>query len=46
MSANVYKSVNLEDLKNKTVKPVSSSDKVKVAQTITNFILYLKRAHS
>jgi hypothetical protein len=46
MSINVYKSVNLEDLKNRTVKPVSTSDKAKVAQTIANFISYLKAAHS
>ena len=46
MAANVYKSISTEDLKNRTVKPVSATDKAKVNQTIANFIAYLKAAHS
>lgn len=46
MATQVYKTININDLKNRTVKPVTAADKIKVKQTITNFISYLKIAHS
>jgi len=46
MAANVYKSISLNDLNNRTVKQVSVKEKAKVNQIIANFIAYLKVAHS
>lgn len=45
MSVNIYKSIKISDLKNRTVKPVSATDKAKVNEIVTKFITYLKAAH-
>ena len=46
MAVNVYKSISLENLRNRTVSAVSANDKAKANQTMVNFIAYLKAAHS
>jgi hypothetical protein len=46
MASNVYKSINANDLKNRTAKQVSAAEKARIKTTLINFIAYLKLAHS
>jgi hypothetical protein len=46
MAVNVYKSIKISDLKNRTTTPVSTNEKAKINQVMVNFIAYLKKTHS
>lgn len=45
-SKTIYKTIPLADAKNRTLQPLSVAKKIKVNTTISNFIQYLKNAHS
>jgi hypothetical protein len=42
----IYKQLPLADAQNRTIKPLNSVKKAKVNTIVTNFITYLKAAHS
>lgn len=42
----IYKTIPLADAKNRTLQPLTNDTKVKVNTIVSNFIQYLKNAHS
>lgn len=42
----IYKTIPLADAKNRTLQPLTNDKKVKVNTIVSNFIQYLKNAHS
>jgi hypothetical protein len=45
-SKTIYKTIPLADAKNRTLQSLSDEKKTKVNTIISNFIQYLKNAHS
>jgi len=43
---NIYKSIEESDLKSIIVTPLTNEKKNEIKTTITNFVTYLKNAHS
>lgn len=42
----IYKTIPLADAKNRTLQPLTVEKKTKVNTIVSNFIQYLKNAHS
>jgi hypothetical protein len=42
----IYKTIPLADAKSRTLKPLTAEKKVKINTIVSNFIQYLKNAHS
>jgi hypothetical protein len=42
----IYKTIPLADAKSRTLQPLTNVKKVKVNTIVSNFIQYLKNAHS
>jgi hypothetical protein len=42
----IYKAISLQDSKNRPLTPLTDTQKTKVHQVITNFIIYMKNKHS
>ena len=46
MATNVYKTITSVDANNRTIKQLTPTKKQKVITIVSNFITYLKAAHS
>jgi len=42
----IYKTISLENAKNRPMKPLSSSDKTQANNIIAKFVTYMKNKHS